>query len=275
MPPEQGPSSFFSLIDLILLLCISQVGGILPLENKSENIDMPSSSIVVEKRIEDSDVGPVGSSVAVEESKGCKAEMDDGMTVCQVPGNASENMDLAQCSSATEGESIEGLSEKGPVGSLVAVEESNDQVNVSHDCGVVREENIPEDIHMPSSSIGTGEEKVEDSSVREENLSEDIHMPSSSIATEEEKVEHSNISPVASSVALEESKGSEAQVCETVPENVSKTLDLPERPSATEGENIEGLSEKGPIGSLVATEKSNDSKPEMSDQMDASQTPGL
>jgi hypothetical protein len=51
-------------------------------------------------------------------------------------------------------------------------------------------------------------------------------------------------------------------------------LDLPARPSATEGENIEGLSEKGPIGSLVATEKSNDSKPEISDQMDASQTPG-
>jgi hypothetical protein len=130
---------------------------------------------------------------------------------------------------------------------------------------------------VPSSSIGIEEQRIEDSSVREENLSKDIHMNSSSIVTEEEKVEYSsNISPVASSVALEP-EGSEAQVCVTVPENVSETLELPECPSVTEGENIEGLSEKGSIGSVVAVapEESNGSKPEISDQMDASENKGM
>lgn len=108
----------------------SQVGGILPQEDILEVIDLPSSSMVAEKNVEDSsDVGPVGSSIALEESKGSEAEIVDQMNVSQVgeieSGNALENMDLPQCSSATEGENIEGLSEKEPVGSSVAMEESN------------------------------------------------------------------------------------------------------------------------------------------------------
>ena len=102
----------------------------MPQEDISEDIDLPSSSMVAEKNVEDSsDMGPVGSSITLEESKGSEAEIVDQMTVSQVcgtvPGNALENMDLPQCSSATEGENIEGLSEKDPVGSSVAMEESN------------------------------------------------------------------------------------------------------------------------------------------------------
>jgi hypothetical protein len=102
----------------------------LPQEDVSEDIDLPSSSMVAEKNVEDSsDMGPVGSSITLEESKVSEAEIVDQMTVSRVcgtvPGNALENMDLPQCSSATEGENIEGLSEKDPVGSSVAMEESN------------------------------------------------------------------------------------------------------------------------------------------------------
>lgn len=102
----------------------------MPQEDILEVIDLPSSSMVAEKNVEDSsDVGPVGSSIALEESKGSEAEIVDQMNVSQVgeieSGNALENMDLPQCSSATEGENIEGLSEKEPVGSSVAMEESN------------------------------------------------------------------------------------------------------------------------------------------------------
>lgn len=102
----------------------------MPQEDISEDIDLPSSSMVAEKNVEDSsDMGLVGSSIALEESKGSEAEIVDQTNVSQVgeieSGNALENMDLPQCSSTTEGENIEGLSEKEPVGSSVAMEESN------------------------------------------------------------------------------------------------------------------------------------------------------
>uniref|UniRef100_A0A2N9GEX8 Uncharacterized protein n=1 Tax=Fagus sylvatica TaxID=28930 RepID=A0A2N9GEX8_FAGSY len=72
--------------------------------------------MAAENNVEDSsDMGPVGSSITLEESKDQKAEIVDQLNVSQVcgtvPRNALENMDLPQCSSATEGENIEGLSE--------------------------------------------------------------------------------------------------------------------------------------------------------------------
>lgn len=102
----------------------------MPQEDISEDIDLPSSSTVAEKNgVDSSDMVPVGNSIALEESKGSEAEIVDQMNVSQVgeivSGNALDNVDLPQCSSATEGESIEGLSEKEPVGSSVAMDESN------------------------------------------------------------------------------------------------------------------------------------------------------
>ncbi|XP_041000945.1 chromatin structure-remodeling complex protein SYD isoform X4 [Juglans microcarpa x Juglans regia] len=295
----------------------SQVCGTLPQENISENIDLPSSTMVEEKKVEDSNMRSVGrsaaleekkvedsnmcsvgSSAALEESKGYKAEMDDQIMVSQdcgiVPGKASENMDLPHSPSATEVGNIEGLSEKGPVGSLVAGEESNDRMNVSQVPGIVHGENISEDNNLASFSKVTEEEKVEDSSdmapvassvaqeetnrseaqvceiVQGENMSEDIHLPSSSMVRERENIENSETAPFSRSVGVEESKLSEAVVCGLVPENVSRNLDLPQSISAAEGENTEDLSEKGPIGSLVATGEKNDSKLDMVDEMDAS-----
>ncbi|KAF5452399.1 hypothetical protein F2P56_027401 [Juglans regia] len=295
----------------------SQVCGTLPQENISENIDLPSSTMVEEKKVEDSNMRSVGSSAALEEkkvedsnmrsvgssaaleeSKGYKAKMDDQIMVSQVcgivPGKASENMDLPHSPSATEVGNIEGLSEKGPVGSLVAGEESNDRMNVSQVPGIVHGENISEDNNLSSFSKVTEEEKVEDSSdmapvassvaqeetnrseaqvceiLQGENMSGDIHLPSSSMVREKENIENSETAPFSSSVGVEESKLSEAVVCGLVPENVSRNLDLPQSISAAEGENTEDLSEKGPIGSLVATGEKNDSKLDMVDEMDAS-----
>ncbi|XP_042967080.1 uncharacterized protein LOC122300466 isoform X2 [Carya illinoinensis] len=292
----------------------SQVCGTLPQENISEDIDLPSSSMAEEKKVEDSNMCSVSSSAALEEKKvedsnmcsigssaaleESKAEMDDQIMVSHVcgivPGKASENMDLPHSPSATEVGNIEGLSEKGPVDSLVAVEESNDRMNLSQVPGIVQGENISEDNNLASFSKVNEEEKVEDCSdmapvassvpqeetngseaqvceiMQGENMSEDIHLLSSSMVPEKENVENSERAPFSRSVGVEESKVSEAVVCRLVPENVSRNLDLPQSISAAEGEINEGLSEKGPIGSLVATEEKNDSKPDTVGEMDAS-----
>jgi hypothetical protein len=275
---------FLSLTGL-LLLTSSQVGGILPEENISENIDLPSSSIAIEEtEVDTSNLDPVDSSVALEDSKQSEAEMDGQMNVSQVcgivPENVSEEMDLLQCPSATKGENIEGLSEKGPVSSIVAMEES--------DCSK------PEmDDQMDASQVHTFEA---------DKISENMDLPVSSSATEGENVEGlSEKGSVDSSKAVDESKGSEAeevnqivvsQHSSLVPESISEPVVLPSSslaeedkkiegisepvvlPSsslAEEDKKIEGLSDKGPVSGSVPLEESKGSETETGDQMIAFQ----
>ncbi len=254
---------FLSLTGL-LLLTSSQVGGILPEENISENIDLPSSSIAIEEtEVDTSNLDPVDSSVALEDSKQSEAEMDGQMNVSQVcgivPENVSEEMDLLQCPSATKGENIEGLSEKGPVSSIVAMEES--------DCSK------PEmDDQMDASQVHTFEA---------DKISENMDLPVSSSATEGENVEGlSEKGSVDSSKAVDESKGSEAeevnqivvsQHSSLVPESISEPVVLPSSSLAEEDKKIEGLSDKGPVSGSVPLEESKGSETETGDQMIAFQ----
>lgn len=267
-------------------------------------------------------MGPLGSSIAVGESKGCKAEMDSQIVASQVcvvvPETVSKLLDLPRSLSGTAGENIEGLSKTGTIGSLVAERESDDPIHISQVCGIAIEKDLSEDIHLPSSSkkhenemaansamgpdaflVAVDESEGSEAQVsgilRGGDSSEDIHLPSSSKVSQEEKDEDSDIAPAADQVPLEESKGSEAQVekdedssdiapaadqgpveeskgyeaqvCGIVPGSISEHLDLPHSLSATGGENIEGFSKTGPSDSLVAIEESNGSKQEMNSSL--------
>ena len=59
----------------------------MPQEDIAEDIDLPSSSMAAENNVEDSsDMGPIGSSITLEESKGSEAEIVDQLNVSQVCG---------------------------------------------------------------------------------------------------------------------------------------------------------------------------------------------
>jgi len=221
------------------------------IEGISEPVVLPSSSLAEEdKKIEGlSDKGPVSGSVPLEESKGSETETGDQMVAFQagliVTGDTvSEHVDLPSSSLGTEEEDMEGLPEKGPISSSVPLEESN----------------------CPKAEMGDRIDASQAGGILPQDVSEDIDLPSSSMVAEKNIEDSSDMGPVGSSITLEESKVSEAEivdqmtvsrVCGTVPGNALENMDLPQCSSATEGENIEGLSEKDPVGSSVAMEESN------------------
>lgn len=254
-----------SLTDLLCLICTSQVGGVLPDENMSENTDPPLSCIVrEEKEVDASNMGPVGSSVTLEDSKRSDAETDDQKNVTQicgiVPENISKDMDLPQCPSATEGENIDDLSEKGPVGSIVAIQGSK-------------------------SSKSEIDDQTDASQVHKlvaDDASEKVGLPVCSSATESENVEGSSEkSAVDSSEAVNESKGSEAEEDNRIdvsqdsllmPKSISEAVVRPSSSLAKEDKKIKDLLDKGPVTSSVPWEETKGSEVEMDDQMDALQT---
>jgi hypothetical protein len=231
----------------------------------SENIDLPLSSIVREEKEGDtSNMGPVSSSIALEDSKRSEAEADDQMNVTQicgiVPENISEDMDLPQCLSATEVENIEGFSEKGPVGSIVAMQgskssksEIDDQMDASEVHKLVAVD-ASEKVGLLVCSSATKSENVEDSSKK---------------------------SAVDSSEAVNESKGSEAEEGNRIdvsqhsllmPKSISEAVVRPSSSLAKEDKNIEDLLVKVPVTSSVPREETKGSEVEMGDQMDELQT---
>uniref|UniRef100_A0A2N9E7U6 Uncharacterized protein n=1 Tax=Fagus sylvatica TaxID=28930 RepID=A0A2N9E7U6_FAGSY len=71
----------------------------------------------------------------------------------------SEHVDLPSSSLGTEEEDMEGLPEKGPISSSVPLEESNcpkaemgDRIDASQAGGILPQEDVSEDIDLPSSS---------------------------------------------------------------------------------------------------------------------------
>lgn len=231
----------------------------------SENTDLPLSSIVTEeKEVDTSNMGPVSSSVTLEDSKRSEAETDDQMNVTQIcgilPENVSEDMDLPQCLSATEVENIEGFSEKGPVGGIVAMQGSESSKSEIDD-------------QMDASQV---HKLVAD------DASEKVGLPVCSSATKSENVEGSSEkSAVDSSETVIESKGSEAEEGKRIdvsqhsllmPKSISEAVVQPSSSLAKEDKKIKDLLVKGPVTSSVPREESKGSEVEMGDQMDALQT---
>lgn len=289
----------------------------------SGNSDLPSSLLVTEGKEGDTYMSPIGSSFVEEDSKRSKPKMDDQMNVPQVCGTApvsiSEDLELPQCSSGTAGKNIESSSEKGPVGSIVAIEESigskperDDQTDAFLDHKLVAN-NVLESLDLPicpsatesendglsemgsvdSSEAVNGSKGLEaeegqqiDVSKHSElllaSISGHVVLPSASLEEEEKKIKGLFEKDPVSSLPLMGTHGSEAemgdqmeasQVCLIVPENtVSENMDLPSSSLGTEKEEIEGLTEKGPISSL---EESFCPEAEMGDRDDASQVGGV
>ena len=277
----------------LLLLTSCQAGGILPEENISENIDLPSSSIAIEEtEVDTSNLGPVGSSVALEDSKQSEAQMEAEMNVSQDCGivleNLSEDMDVLHCPSTTKGENIEGLSDKGPVNSIVAMGESNcskpemdDQMDAVDSSEAVDESKGSEAevykkldglsdkgsicgsapvVESKDSETEMGDQMVAFQAgltISGNAVSEHMDLPSSSLGTEAEGLPEKG--PISSSVPLEESNSPKVEMGEKGPISSSIPLEESKSPKAEMGE-------KGPFGSSVPLEESKSPKAEMGEK---------
>jgi hypothetical protein len=239
---------------------VTQICGIVP-ENISKDMDLPQCPVVrEEKEVDTSNMGPVGSSVALEDSKRSDTETDGQVNVTQicgiVPENTSKDMDLPQCPV----ENIAGLSEKGPVGSIVAMQgskSSNSEIDDQTDASQVHE-------------------------LVADDASEKVGLPVCSSATKSENVEGSSEkSAVDSSESVNESKWSEAEEGNGIdvsqhsllmPKSISEAVVRASSSLAKEDKKIEDLLDKGPVTSSVPQEETKGSEVEMGDQMDALQT---
>ncbi|XP_044499967.1 chromatin structure-remodeling complex protein SYD-like isoform X2 [Mangifera indica] len=277
---------------------VSQGGDVIS-ENLSNDLDLPSPSLVIEEKPEgSSEKDPVSSLVSVEDSKCSVGEEGEQIDVSQsddiMPENLSKDLDLPSSSMVIEEEKIEESSAKDLVGGLVSVEDLKgsvgNQMNASSDAGVVQE-NLSEDPGRPLSSLVVVEDKIDDLSekdtvlesledpkgseaeagnkigfasgfgVEQEPVSETLDLPAPSMAVEQEKTEVLSKDPIGSSVS-QELEGSKAEAChqldlsqgeEVVPENVSEDATPPPSSSEMVEEETKNQSEKDPVSSSTAT----------------------
>ncbi|XP_044485654.1 chromatin structure-remodeling complex protein SYD-like isoform X2 [Mangifera indica] len=216
-------------------------GDIMP-ENLSNELDLPSSSMATEEKIEGSpEKDPLSSLVSVEDSKGSVGEAGEQIDISQcgdiMPKNLSKDLDLPSSSMVIEDENFEESSEKDPGSSLVSVEDFKGSVGKAG--------------NQMKVSLGAG--------VVQENLSEDSGMTLTSLVVEEEKTDYSSEKDIVL-VSLEDPKGSVAEAGNQIDvaseagveqEPVSDHLVLPAPSMEVEQEKTQALSEKDPVGVSV------------------------
>ncbi|XP_021808623.1 chromatin structure-remodeling complex protein SYD isoform X1 [Prunus avium] len=212
----------------------SLVCGTLP-GNVSENLDQLPVTLAIEgDSVEGlSDARPIDSSKSLEESKSEAKIVDASGVWGTLPVDVSENLDQLPVTLAIRGDSVEGLSEAGPMDSSKSLEESKCEAKVgdaSEVCGT-----LPVDV------------------------SENLDQLPVTLAIRGDGVEEAG--PMDSSKSLEESKcedkvGDASQVAGTMQENVSENLDKSEAPLTMGGDSVEALPEAGPAGSSKSPEES-------------------
>ena len=246
-------------------------------QKKSENIDLPSSSIAIQEiEVDTSNLGPIGSSVALEDSKQPEAQMNVSQDCGIVPENLSEDTDVLHCPSTTKGENIEGLFEKGLVNSIVAIGESNcskpemdDQMDAVDSSEVVDEsKGFDAEVYKKLDGLSY-KGSISGSALVVESKDSESEMGDQMVAFQAGEAEGlPEKGPISSSVPLEESNSPKAEMSEKGPIRSSAPLEESKSPKAEMGE-------KGPISSSAPLEESKSPKAEMGDSIDASQVGGL
>ncbi|KAI5349601.1 hypothetical protein L3X38_002490 [Prunus dulcis] len=208
----------------------SLVCGTLP-GNVSENLDqLPVTLAIGGNSVEGlSDARPIDSSKSLEESES-EAKIIDAFEVCgTLPVDVFENLDQLPVTFAIRGDSVEGLSEAGPMDSSKSLEESKCEAKVGDASQVAgtMQENVSENMDQSEAPLTMGGDSVE-------------ALPEAG--------------PAGSSKSPGESKceakvGDASQVCGSIPETVFGNPDQALVTLAKEGGHVKGLSEAGPAGS--------------------------
>ncbi|XP_016647529.1 PREDICTED: chromatin structure-remodeling complex protein SYD isoform X2 [Prunus mume] len=219
----------------------SLVCGTLP-GNVSENLDQLPVTLAIEGNSVEglSDARPIDSSKSLEESKS-EAKIVDASEVCgTLPVDVSENLDQLPVTLAMRGDSVEGLSEAGPMDSSQSLEESKCEAKVGDASQVAgtMQENVSENLDQSEAPLTMGGDGVE-------------ALPEAG--------------PAGSSKSPEESKceakvGDASQVCGSIPETAFRNPDPALVTLAKGGGRVEGLSEAEPAGSSKLPELESETK---------------
>ena len=212
--------------------------------------------------------GQVGTSESQDESRGRKTEMDDQVNVVEGCGPKIANVSKSPCSSSSEGEKVECLSEMGivfrPVGMKKSKESEVDtcsEIDVTRCCLPVPEIAAIDTVPPPCSSPevehqGSSPEKSlvgssidQDDQIMQENSLKDLDQPSYSAAEGE-------IAKKLSDKGL------------LVPETATLDTVPPPCSSAAEDEHLERSSEKSLVGCSIATHGDKISETNVTNQDD-------